>query len=389
MQPTSPSSFPSDSISLYIHWPFCLTKCPYCSFNSYPVLELIDFEEWKEAYLFAIREIAKTITKRSVRSIYFGGGTPSLLPPKIIHEILDTIYKSWKTASQVEISIEINPKTVNKEKIQEIRSAGVTRASVGVQSLNEEGIAILGRRHDIPSAIHTVEECKKLFDSVSVDMIYARPGHTLAIWKEELELALSLDIHHLSLYQLVIEDQSVFGDMYHRGELLLPDEDVCADLFELTQDLTAQAGIPAYEISNHARPGYECIHNVGYWEYRDYIGIGPGAHSRITYKNRKFALAHEANPKKWLKSIIADQNILEEVSEVSLEDQAREAVLVGLRMTRGIDVTQLPLPLDQITDAAAFKHLLRGGYLQQEGNQLWATDIGRERLNSVLTYLLK
>lgn len=381
--------FSPDSISLYIHWPFCLSKCPYCSFNSYPILELIDFENWKNAYIFAIQEIAKKTKNRRIRSIYFGGGTPSLLPPKFLEDLLAEIAWHWSVEPNVEVSIEINPGTVNETKIRDFKTAGVNRASVGVQSLNEDGIAILGRRHSIATAMNTVQVCSKLFQSVSLDMIYARPGHSLSIWKEELELALSLDIPHLSLYQLVVEEESVFGDMYHRGELLLPDEDVCADLFDLTQELTTKAGRPAYEISNHAIANHECIHNIGYWMYYDYIGIGPGAHSRITFNNKKYALVQEAIPRKWLNSIIENNEILEEKSELFLEEQGREAILVGLRMTKGISCARLPLPLDQMVDPDALNHLVQEGYLEYNQDVLVATSEGRKRLNALLAYLLK
>lgn len=382
-------TFPPSSISLYIHWPFCLSKCPYCGFNSYPVLEVIDFEQWKEAYRFALQSFAKTTRGRPLRSIYFGGGTPSLLPASVIRELLEEINVHWPISSGLEISLEINPGTVDDFKLTELRAAGITRASVGVQSLNNEGIAILGRRHDVKLAIQTVRTCARLFDSVSVDMIYARPGHTREIWKEELELALSLDIPHLSLYQLVLEEQSVFGDLYYRGELLLPPDDLCADLFEMTQEMTEKAGLPAYEISNHARSNHECLHNIGYWLYYDYVGIGPGAHSRVNYDGKKFALVHEAQPKRWLKSIIEDGYITEERSELSALDQAKEALLVGLRMVEGVDVSRFAPSFDQVVNAEALDRLLREEYLLQDGDRLRATASGRERLNAVLAYLLK
>jgi oxygen-independent coproporphyrinogen-3 oxidase len=255
--------------------------------------------------------------------------------------------------------------------------------------MHNDGLAILGRKHSVEDSVNTVNLCSKLFKNVSVDMIYARPGHSVELWKDELMLVLGLNLQHLSLYQLVVDEDTVFGNMHKRGELLLPDEDACADMFELTQEITQNAGFPSYEISNHAKPGYECKHNIRYWKYNDYIGIGPGAHSRITINGAKYAIVEESNPQMWLKSLLLDDILLEEQVLLSQEEQAREALLVGLRMTEGIDCGTLPFPLNRCVDETALKNLVSEGYLEYSNNIIRGTNEGRKRLNALMLMLLK
>ncbi|MDR0632605.1 MAG: radical SAM family heme chaperone HemW [Holosporales bacterium] len=377
-----------DYTSFYLHWPFCLSKCPYCSFNSYAIAEIINFNEWREAYFWAIKLFAKQYQNKIIRSVYFGGGTPSLLPSSLVKDILNEIQHYWDFCEDVEITLEINPETAEESKIRGYREAGINRVSVGMQSMYDEGLAILGRGHSVEASIATMKLCLDLFKSVSVDMIYARPGHSVKIWEQELKQLFALSPHHLSLYQLTIENETVFGNMFRKGELLLPDDNTCSDLFEVTQSLTREHGLPAYEISNHAKAGHECVHNMRYWLYEDYIGIGPGAHSRVTIDGCKYALAHETNPRKWLRALLEHQEILEERLKLTPQEQAREAILVGLRMTDGLDYRKIPLPLEQCIDYPAMERLIEEGYIELEGNILRCTHEGRKCLNSVLLLLL-
>lgn len=381
--------FKENSISLYIHWPFCLSKCPYCSFNSHPINDLINFENWERSYFFALQCIAEKTKERSIRSIYFGGGTPSLLPATFLESLLSEISRLWSIDPHVEITLEMNPGNITNDHIRNFKNAGINRISIGVQSLTDEGLAILGRKHTVQGSLKTIELCAKLFDNYSIDLMYAWPSHSLELWKRELEEALALKAPHMSLYQLVVENESVYGTMYLRGELLLPDDNVCTDMFELTQELTEKNGIPAYEISNHAQPGFESIHNIGYWLYHDYIGIGPGAHSRIKLNQKKYAAVQESNPQKWLRSILENQYVFEESAELSLEEQSKEAILVGLRMVQGIKCHSLPLPLDQIVDWQALQRLINEDYLIYKEDILSATYKGRECLNALTLYLIK
>ncbi|GHS93800.1 coproporphyrinogen III oxidase [Alphaproteobacteria bacterium] len=380
---------PKEFLSLYIHWPFCLSKCSYCSFNSYPVRDILDFKQWEGAYLFALRHVAVKTLGRPVRSIFFGGGTPSLLPASVIASLIEEIYHLWPVVKPVEISLEMNPGTVNAQKIREFKAAGVNRPSIGIQSLTEEGLAVLNRIHSVQEAFETLETCEKLFENYSVDLIYTWPGHSLELWKTELQTILERNVPHLSLYQLVIEQGTLFGDMYAHGELLVLDENTCATMFEWTQEYTEKNGVPAYEVSNHAKPGFECQHNRSYWRYQEYVGVGPGAHSRFRTNEGKYAFVQEALPEKWLHSILENQHILEDKSELSEEDQAKEAVLVGLRMTEGLYCETLPVPLHKIIKLERLDHLKREGYVIYEGGRLRATPQGCKRLDALLAYLMK
>jgi oxygen-independent coproporphyrinogen-3 oxidase len=335
-----------------------------------------------------LEKIAKEIGKRFITSIYFGGGTPSLLPAKFIGDLLNCIHTHWDVSDDCEISMEMNPGNATEQHIANVRAAGINRISLGVQALTEHGLAILGRKHSVDDALRTVNSCSKFFQNYSVDLIYAWPTHTLESWKKELAEALALGSPHISCYQLVVEDDSVFGHMYSRGELLIPSDETCANMFDYLQETAAKAGLPAYEISNHARPGFECRHNVSYWKYTDYVGIGPGAHSRITINGQKYALAQEINPQKWLDAIIDDQHMLEEATALSSEDQSKEAILVGLRMTQGIVCEELPLPLEQIVQPLAFDRLIKEKYLNHKNGTLIATPKGRKRLNALIAYLI-
>lgn len=317
------------------------------------------------------------------------------MPPPLVDAILHEVARLWPLAPNIEITLEMNPGDATRGRIEAFHSIGINRLSIGVQSMTNEGLAILGRRHSVQDSLATVDLCKKFFDNFSLDLMYAWPGHSLEMWKQELTEALALGAPHLSLYQLTVESESVYGTLYRQGELLLPDDEICTGMFELSQDLTAAHNIPAYEISNHAKPGYESIHNVGYWLYRDYIGVGPGAHGRLTIpaggdegRTRKLALVQESNPQKWLRTILDQQEVLEEVAELSREEQSKEALLVGLRMKEGIVCSDLPLPLAEAVKPEALRRLIEEEYLTLKNGVLAATAKGRECLNALTTYLI-
>jgi oxygen-independent coproporphyrinogen-3 oxidase len=366
-----------------------VNKCPYCCFNSYPINDFVNIEYWRQAFLLAIDFYAKRYPQKIVSTIYFGGGTPSLLHPSFIKDLLTAIFSSWQTTEKVEISIEANPHSSEAAKICGFAQVGVNRISVGVQSLSDDGLIFLGRKHNVETAIDVVKLSSQLFESVSVDMIYGRPGHSVENWNEELDLALTLPAQHLSLYQLTVEANTVFGEMHKCGELLLPSDDECADMFDLIQEKTKRAGFIAYEVSNHALPTHECLHNMRYWQYQDYIGIGPGAHGRISHAGEKYATLEETNPEKWVHSVITNKNPLVSYDRLSREEQAREALLMGLRIQSGIDCTRLPMELERFVDHKALRMLVDEGFLEYSGCVLRATDRGVRLLNSIISMLLK
>lgn len=381
--------FTNNSVSVYVHWPFCPKKCPYCSFNSYAVTEIIDFDKWLNAYIFAIREAAKKSKGKTVRSIYFGGGSPALLPTYFVSRIINEIEKLWGFEEKIEITVEFTPGISTERQIKEFKDSGVNRASIGIQSLNEDSLSILGRSHSPEQSLKLINHCLENYDNVTIDIIYAIPSMSIKSWEKELTHYLTLGIQHLSLYQLVIEDSTIFGEMYHRGELLLPDEDSCARMFEVTQELTDKAGFDAYEVSNHAKEGFKGVHNLGYWLYHDYVGIGAGAHSRITLNEQKYAFVQDKHPNKWIKSISENNSVLEEQSALTLEEQSKEAIIVGLRMTEGIKCSDLPLPLGKIVNKGSLEKLVREGYMTYDSGILKVTGTGMIRLTSVTNFLLK
>lgn len=317
-----------------------------------------------------------------------------MMPPSLVEALLKETARLWPLTDDIEITLEMNPGDATRGRIEDFRSIGVNRLSIGVQSMTDEGLSVLGRRHSVRDSLMTVDLCAKCFDNYSIDLMYAWPGHSIEMWKQELTEAIALGAPHMSLYQLTVESESVFGLMYRQGELLLPDDEISAGMFELAQTLMTAKGLPAYEISNHAKPGYESVHNISYWLYRDYVGIGPGAHGRITTQTpdgkelHKLALVQESNPQKWLRTILDNQEVLEEVVELSREEQSKEALLVGLRMNQGIRCSALPLPLENAVNQTALERLLEEGYVTLEDGILAATTKGQECLNALTTYLI-
>ena len=322
---------------VYVHWPFCTSKCPYCDFNSHVHHGAFDETAYVEAYAREIAWFAAQAPGRHVQSIFFGGGTPSLMSPAAVGKILDEIGRHWTIDPKVEITLEANPTSVEAERFRGYRAAGVNRVSLGVQSLRERPLLELGRRHSVEEAIAAVRLAQSIFPRSSFDLIYARPGQTLEDWRDELTEAVWLSQGHMSLYQLTIEQGTRYFDLYQAGKLKMPDEDLAADFYELTQELTAEAGLPAYEISNHARAGQESRHNLICWRYGEYAGVGPGAHGRILLGNSRHATATEKLPFEWQKRVAAAGNGLVTDDVLTWEEEGDELLVMGLRLREGID----------------------------------------------------
>jgi putative oxygen-independent coproporphyrinogen III oxidase len=322
---------------VYVHWPFCAAKCPYCDFNSHVHRGAFDEAGYVEAYRQEIAWMARQAPERRVQSIFFGGGTPSLMDPRSVGAILDAIASHWEIDPNVEITLEANPTSVEAERFRGYRAAGVNRVSLGVQSLREGPLAELGRRHTVDEAVAAVRVAQSIFERSSFDLIYARPGQTLDDWRDELTEALWLARGHLSLYQLTIEMGTRYYDLFNAGKLKMPDEDLSADFYELTQELTRDAGLPAYEISNHAVPGQESRHNLLYWRYGEYAGVGPGAHGRLLINNQRHATAAEKLPFDWQKRVMTRGHGLVTDDILTWEEEGDELLVMGLRLREGID----------------------------------------------------
>ncbi len=368
---------------IYIHWPFCAAKCPYCDFNSH-VVRSIDHAAWRDAYLDEIRKAAEQTSGRVVHTVFFGGGTPSLMEPWVVGDIIDAIRKHWPTANDMEITLEANPGSVEAQRFADFRSGGVNRISMGIQALNDADLRRLGRIHSADEARAAFDIARKTFDRVSFDLIYGRQKQTLAEWETELKQALNMAIDHLSLYQLTIEQGTAFGDRYNAGKLVgLPDEDRAADMFTLTRDICADFGMPAYEVSNHARDGAQSRHNLIYWRYGDYVGIGPGAHGRLTIDGQRFATEAPSNPKRWLEDLRQLPNVA-----LTGEDQANEFLLMGLRLTEGVDLSRFEALSGRSVAPDTLKNLSELGLLDQRDQRISVTEQGVSVLNGVLRELL-
>lgn len=371
---------------LYVHWPFCQAKCPYCDFNSH-VTAKIDQLRWRDAYLSEIKRVSALVPGRTLSTIFFGGGTPSLMQPEVVGDIIAAARAAWPTANNMEITLEANPTSVEAGRFQAYKDAGVNRVSMGVQSLSDNDLRRLGRLHSVAEARQAFDIARNTFDRVSFDLIYARQDQTPDQWAAELREALSMAIDHLSLYQLTIEAGTAFGDRYDRGLLRgLPDEDSAGDMYFLTQEICDAAGLPAYEVSNHARPGSESRHNKIYWRYGDYAGIGPGAHGRLTFNGQRHAVDTPLAPGKWLEKVektgIGDQSC----TPLSRIDQAGEYMMMGLRLRDGISVGRYERLLGRaLTNTEQLEAL---GLVERLGDHLKTTDQGRAVLNAVIRELL-
>ena len=330
---------PSDAgFGVYVHWPFCAAKCPYCDFNSHVRHQLIDQQRFAAAFAREIASTAERIPDRSVSSIFLGGGTPSLMEPATVGVILDAIGKAWPLQPDLEVTLEANPSSVEAERFRGYRAAGIDRLSLGVQALNDRDLRFLGRLHNAAEALQAVETARGIFPRISFDMIYARPGQSPSAWAAELNTAIDRAADHLSLYQLTIEEGTPFFALHQAGKLNSPGEDDAADIYAVTQEVCDRRGLPAYEISNHAVPGSECRHNLLYWRYGEYAGIGPGAHGRLLLADGRHATAAMHDPETWLARVESWGDGLERNVLLSREDEADEMLLMGLRLAEGIDL---------------------------------------------------
>ena len=325
---------------VYVHWPFCLSKCPYCDFNSHVRHGGIDEAQFLRAYESEIAATAARVPDRTVSTIFFGGGTPSLMQPLSVQTILDCIAKHWTVAPDVEVTLEANPTSVEATRFRGFRTAGVNRVSLGVQSLDDAALKELGRLHSAREALEAVAVARSIFQRYSFDLIYARPRQTIDDWASELRRAIAEAAEHLSLYQLTIEPDTPFFGLHKAGKLNVPDENLARDLYDLTQEICASAGLPAYEISNHARPSAECRHNLVYWRGHDYAGIGPGAHGRLTIEGRRVATETERRPEIWFTRVETNGNGMTVSERLTPSETADEYLLMGLRLAEGIDLSR-------------------------------------------------
>jgi oxygen-independent coproporphyrinogen-3 oxidase len=376
------------SFGIYVHWPFCTAKCPYCDFNSH-VRSHIDESGWVQGILRELTHVA-TLHGRNrpiVQTIFFGGGTPSLMSGNAAGTVLSAIARQWPMANDVEVTLESNPASADAARFADYRAAGVNRLSLGVQALNDADLRMLGRLHDTKEAMRALGFAQRTFERVSLDLIYARPGQTVAAWREELSEALSFDTGHLSLYQLTIEQATPFAALHRSGALQIPDEDRAAELYEATQELAESAGVPAYEISNHARPGAEARHNLLYWRYGAYAGVGPGAHGRLDLDGKRFATSTERLPERWHERVSREGHGLVEMAGIAPDDAAREHLLMNLRLAEGIDLAAYRARWEKAPDPARIRDLVDAGLLTLEGERLTATSRGRLLLNRVIAAL--
>lgn len=372
---------------LYVHWPFCEAKCPYCDFNSH-VSRQIDHEEWARAYVVELDRVAQELPGRVLNSIFFGGGTPSLMTPDTVAKVIETARQHWPFANDIEITLEANPGSVEAGRFKGYRDAGVNRVSMGIQALNDPDLRRLGRVHTVSEARDAFDIARNCFDRVSFDLIYARQDQTLKDWQAELSEALEMSVDHLSLYQLTIEDGTAFGDRYAAGKLRgLPDDDISADMYLATQDICEKHGMPAYEVSNHARLGAESRHNLIYWKYGDYVGIGPGAHGRVTLNDQRFAIECFSNPKAWLDRV---ETGTAEKSRTALSglERAEEYLMMGLRIRDGIDVSRYETLAQKPLDISSRNKLSELGMIQDTGTIITVTKQGLMVLNAVIREFL-
>jgi oxygen-independent coproporphyrinogen-3 oxidase len=377
----------TEPFGVYVHWPFCRAKCPYCDFNSHVRHGGIDEPRFLSAYLNELGHFASLAPGRNVASIFFGGGTPSLMRPATVDTILDAIAGHWTVDSNVEITLEANPTSVEAENFAGYRVAGVNRLSLGVQALDDRSLKALGRQHTAQEALAALTLAKRHFDRVSFDLIYAREGQTARDWENELMLALGHAADHLSLYQLTIEDGTPFAARHAAGTLRIPDGEHAGELYQLTQELCEAAGLPAYEVSNHARPGSESRHNLLYWRGHDYASIGPGAHSRITLSGAKRAISTIKSPEAWLAEVEASGHGIDSDEALNAAEAADEYLLMGLRLSEGIDLARLAAIGGRVPDETRLSALAQAGLIDRSGARLAATPKGRLVLNRVILEL--
>jgi oxygen-independent coproporphyrinogen-3 oxidase len=383
MHPTADAGF-----GVYVHWPFCASKCPYCDFNSHVRHTPVDEERFVAAFATEIAHRAELAPKRQVSSIFFGGGTPSLMKPATVGAILDAIARYWPLAEDAEVTLEANPTSVEAERFRGYRAAGVNRVSLGVQAMNDTDLKALGRRHTADEAMAAVAVAATNFERFSFDLIYARPQQTPAAWKAELTEAIAHAAEHLSLYQLTIEPDTFFAKLHAAGKLVVPDADTARALYDVTQEVCALHGLPAYEISNHARPGAECRHNLVYWRYGEYAGVGPGAHGRLATGQGRLAMATERVPEAWLDRVERHGHAVVDVEVLSAEAQGDEYLLMGLRLSEGIDPERFAMLAGRPLDASRVGMLLDEGLVaRRPDGRLGVTPAGFPVLDAVVADL--
>jgi oxygen-independent coproporphyrinogen-3 oxidase len=372
---------------IYVHWPFCKAKCPYCDFNSHVRHRPVDAMSFARALAIELGWFRDRTPGRAVSSIFFGGGTPSLMPPEAVGHVLDAIAALWTVTPDAEMTLEANPTSIEAENFRGYRAAGVNRVSVGVQALNEVDLKALGRQHSAAEALAAFRLAASIFPRVSFDLIYARPNQSVAQWRDELSLALVEQQGHMSLYQLTVEPGTAYFDLHAKGGLSIPAADRAADLYDVTQELTQRAGLPAYEISNHAAPGHESRHNLTYWRYGEYVGVGPGAHSRLIDGGNRRALAAEKHPETWRDMVSRDGHGIASDVTVPPSDQATEYLLMGLRIAEGIDLYRYAALAGREIDSSKIAGMKSLGLVKRRGQRLMATADGRKLLNAVIAEL--
>lgn len=385
----SPEDMPG-GFGLYVHWPFCESKCPYCDFNSH-VRETIAHERWAAAFAAEIAYFRDLAGPRRLKSIFFGGGTPSLMRPETVEAVIAAARAAWPFDNAIEITMEANPTSVEADRFRAYADAGVNRLSLGVQALNDADLGFLGRRHTAAEAVSASKIAAANFARHSFDLIYARPGQTVADWKDELAQAIDLSGGHISLYQLTIEPGTAFHGAYKRGAFTLPDEETAAQLFETTQEMLDAAGMSAYEISNHASPDAESVHNLIYWRSGEWVGVGPGAHGRVHTASGRTAFRQTRTPEAWLQRVERDGQSIADRGALPPEDIAAEFLMMGLRLVEGVDRRAFKRLVGEDVvahvDPAGLARLQEGGFVELDDTALRATAAGRQRLNAVLAAL--
>lgn len=378
----------SGGFALYVHWPFCQAKCPYCDFNSH-VSRAVDDEIWADAFVAQIELWGRVSKGRTLTSIFFGGGTPSLMSPKTVEAVIAAAQRQWVFSNEIEITLEANPASSESSKFQSFSLAGVNRLSLGLQSLDDRALRSLGRLHSAEEAVKAYEVARGVFPRTSFDVIYARQHQPLADWQDELTRVIAMEPQHLSLYQLTVEEGTVFSERQKIGKLRgLPDEDLAADMYLMTQSLCESAGLRAYEVSNHAQPGAESRHNLVYWRYGDYIGIGPGAHGRVTIDGVRHATTQPKQPSLWLETARNDNPEINVTTPLSRIDEALECTMMGLRLAEGIDLGRLQRLEPSVLNARSIDEMIEEGLLWRSETRMGTTPAGRPLLNRILRRLL-
>ncbi len=382
-----PATAQSEPLALYIHWPFCVSKCPYCDFNSH-VRDTVDVGAWRAAMLADMAYEAALTPGRRLSSVFFGGGTPSLMPPALVAELLAAAQAHWGFDAEIEITLEANPSSVEAARFGDLADAGVNRVSLGLQALDDDALRFLGRAHDVAEGLAALDVAQRTFNRVSFDLIYARTGQEPAAWEAELARAIGFGTGHLSLYQLTVEPGTRFATLAAQGRLAVPDGDAAADLFEATRALTRAAGLSAYEISNHARAGEASRHNLTYWRYGDYVGLGAGAHGR----RRGAASERHRKPENYLAGVARNGHGIKAETDLDPATRATEALLMGLRLAEGIDLARIAratgVAQDRLIDGAAAAELSELGYLTRAGSHVTVTERGMILLDAILPQLV-